>query len=112
MIVTILPQTVHLGGIGHPLRVVAHQQQLANTNKRYAFYRNPTQVAVKNLAQYGIAPSKLVKAAVPVRSTTGRPTRRAIVSAHHVLYDVYVAQFGKHGPKGVWSIAFIDVHQP
>jgi hypothetical protein len=34
-----------------------------------------------------------------------------VVSASSVLYDVYVAQFGKHGSKGVWSIAFIDVHQ-
>jgi hypothetical protein len=113
MIVTILPQKVRLGGIGQPAKVVAHEQHLADTNKKYAFYLNPSQVALKNAPQYGIlAPVTLASRAAPVRSTTGRPTQHAIVKSGGVLYDVYVAQFGKRGPKGVWSIAFIDVHQP
>lgn len=113
VIVTILPQTVRLGGIGQPGNVVKHEQTLANTKKKYAFYRDPNGVVVKDAPQYGLVPPiTLVTRATPVRSTTGRPTDHAVIKASGVLYDAYVAQFGVRGAKGVWSYAFIDVHQP
>jgi hypothetical protein len=112
LIVTILPQNVRLGGIGQPGKVVAHEQHLADTNKKYAFLLDPNQVVLKYAAQYGLVPPvKLVSRATPFQAHTGRPTMHAVVSASGVQYDVYVAQFGKHGAKGVWSYAFIDVHQ-
>lgn len=112
MIVTILRQSVRLGGIGQPAKVVEHAQHLADTRKMYAFYRNPNQVALKDAPQYGLlAPVKMVSKATPFKSTSGRPTRHVVISAQGTKYDVYVAQFGKTGPKGVWSYSFVDVHQ-
>lgn len=113
VIVTILPQTIRLGGIGQSPKVVAHEQHLADTNKKYAFLRNPSQVALKNAPQYGlIPPLTIVGKATAVKSTTGRPTEHVLIKSQGTVYDVYVAQFGKRGAKGIWSTAFIDVHQP
>lgn len=112
LIVTILPQKVQLGGIGQPASVVKHEQGLADSNKKYAFYLNPTQVALHNAAQYGIVPVALASKAIPVKSSTGRPTERVEVKSNNVYYYIYVSQFGKRGPKGVWDISFIDTLGP
>jgi len=110
MIVTIRPPaTLRTGTIARPATIVARTQHLANTNAKYHYYFNPTRVATTDLPDYGFEPQyiTLVAPAKPVSSTTARPLRLVVIRYLGTTYDVYVAQPGVRGVKGIWMIVTI-----
>lgn len=110
VVVTILRQQLITGTISRPMSVVQRMQTLANEGKpNDVFRRNPEQTVVRDLPQYGFDPDGIdvVTKAHPVTSTSGRPLQMAVVKYQGTLYDVYVAQPGVTGSKGVWVIVTI-----
>jgi hypothetical protein len=100
---------VILGMISRPWHKVVTIQQAANAgNKHFIWYRNARRVVLATLPHYGFKPPiHLVSPPKPVKSSVGRPLRKAEVEYQHELFKVYVAQPDVHGPKGVWMIVTI-----
>lgn len=98
-----------LGMITRPMHVVTTIQTQANKgNKKYTWYRDPRQVIRRTLPQEGFKPPiDLVSAVKPVRSYSGRPVRKGEVKYKNTLFQVYVAQPGTRGRKGIWVIVTI-----
>lgn len=98
-----------LGMITRPMAQVQAEQAGANRgDKHYTFYLHPAQVIKQRLPNYGFKPPiDLVSPPKPVKSYSGRPVRKGVVKYQNTLFQVYVAQPGVRGPKGIWDVVTI-----
>jgi hypothetical protein len=107
---------VRTGGITYDItRLQAIQRAVDGGGTRYRYYRNPVQVTVRDLPQYGFDARRIevVSPAAPHVAPTahhgedGLPETDVIVRYGSRQYWIVLNQFVEHGPTGIWSIITI-----
>ena len=118
---TSLPQQaasrrVRTGGITHDLsRLQSIQRAVDRGNNRYGYYRNPVQVTVHDLPQYGFSSGRIEVISPPAphaaptahHGEDGLPETDVVVRYRGRQYWIVLNQFVEHGPTGIWSIITI-----
>jgi hypothetical protein len=107
---------VRTGGITYDTsRLHAIQHAVDAGDKRYLYYRNPVQVTVRDLPQYGFTAGSIEVVSPPAphvaptahHGEDGLPETDVIVRYRGRQYWIVLNQFVEHGSAGIWSIITI-----